>query len=49
MNIKYTYIIEFKLLLARDRIEPLWVESPSFYKTVQDRAYSDFTESKMMG
>ena len=23
MNIKYTYIIEFKLLLARDRIEPL--------------------------
>ena len=23
MNIKYTYIIEFKLVLARDRIEPL--------------------------
>ena len=24
MNIKYTYIIECKLLLARDRIEPLY-------------------------
>ena len=49
MNIKYTYIIEFKLLWDRDRIDPFRVESPSFYKTVQDRAYSDFTESKMMG
>ena len=49
MNIKYPYIIEFKLLLDRDRIDPFRVESPSFYKTVQDRAYSDFTESKMMG